>query len=207
MSIYEYVDPTGDEMERLFWSLVPLIAEQADVTEADAFMHIKRNWTDRIKALKGYSGIDYKDDGRAAAWRVRLMIWRVGHEGQEDLFADSDAGARFDQHDVAPGQTIIYGLPNVAAWVRELADMAHPGAVLDGMSEHTLANKIKSLRVALSNSGGRSTWRIRYSVTAPAAAEIETLTNVLKAGRERGPASSRFMANVYVQREESPRGK
>lgn len=207
MSIYSFVDPTGDEMERLFWSLVPLIAEQASVTEADAFLHIKRNWADRLKGLKGYAGIDYKDDGRAAAWRVRLMIWRLGDQGQEDLFADSDAGARFTQHDVDPGQTIIYGLPGVADWVRELTDSAHPGAVLDGLDQGTLTHKVKSLRVALSNSGGRSTWRIRYTATTQPPADAAPGSNILKAARGRGPASQRYMASVYVQREESPRGK
>jgi hypothetical protein len=200
MSVYEYIDPTSDEMARLFWSLAPVVAGQAKITEPDVFRLMQRAWLDKLKALKPHHAIDYGGDGRTALWRVRLMIWRIGPEGQEDLFADSDDGARFAQHGTAPGSTVLSGLPTVAGWVRELCTGAHPGATLDGLDEHVLANKIKSLRVALSNSGGNSIWRVRYTVTPPAA---EPSSNPLKS---LSTPPQRFLASVHVQREESARG-
>lgn len=208
MTIYQYTDPAAEEMLALFWSLVPVIAEQAGVTEADAVFHIRRAWADKLKALKFTEGIDYKDDGRSAAWRVRLMIWRLGERGQEELYADSDAGAQFDQYNAAPGSTVIYGLPAVAEWVRELCTQAHaPGSLLDGLDQGTLGTKIKSLRVALSNAGGRSTWRLRYTVAPPRTDAAPVSANALRDVARHAPTSQRFMATVDVQREESPRGK
>lgn len=208
LTIYAVTDAATTELDRLFWSLIPAIVQEANVTEADAVFHLRRAWVDHLKALKFSQGIDYRDDGRAAAWRVRLMLWRQGPQGQEDLVADSDPGARFDQYDVDPGQTILYGLPAVAAWVLELCTSAHPpGSSFDGLDAGTLAHKTKSLRVALSNSGGRSVWRIRYGVTPPAQ-QGEGAQSTLKAMlAQQGAAPQRFMAQVLVQREESPRHK
>lgn len=203
MSIYEYVDPTTAELDKLFWSLVPLIAEQAGVSEADALYHLRRTWADRIKTYKGYEAIDFRDDGRAAVWRVRLTIW--GGEGYQSQFADTDDGRPLD-HD---GATLLHGLPAVAEWVRELCAQAHPACSLDGLSEATLAGKIKSLRVSLSNQGGSCIWRIRYTVTPPEApanaAAAAPGVNLLKLARPKAAQLQHFLAHVRVTREESPR--
>lgn len=202
MSIYQFTDPTAEEMTRLFWSLVPVVAEQAAVTPEDAVTHMRRAWADALKAIRTHQGIDYRDDGRAALWRVRLMLWRSGPQGQQDLFGDSDSGARYDQYDVAPGLTTLRGLSAVADWARELCAQAHPHATIEGLSAEALALKIKSLRVALSNAGGRATWRLRYTATPIADTTAAPPTNALK--RPASGAPQHFMAVVYVQREESP---
>lgn len=210
MAIYEYVDPTAVELKNLFWSLVPVVAEQAGVTEEDAVFHMRRLWVDEIKAIKITHGVDYREDGRAAAWRVRLMLWRIGPQGQRDLHADSDLGSRFDRNGPAPGQTVIYGLPAVAEWVNELCTAAHSAdSVIEGISVETLLRKIRSLRVALSNAGGEAMWRVRYDViTAPLSEQAPAHANPLRAISEaREPGSQHFEAHVYVMREESPRHK
>lgn len=204
MSIYEVVDPTTAELERLFWSLVPVVAEQAQVTQADAVFHLRRAWSDRLKGFRTYESVDFRDDGRAAAWRVRLTIWTGPDNGS--LVADTDDGRPSE----ADGTTILYGLSAVADWVRELTAQAHPGCVLDGLSEATLATKIKSLRVALSNQGGASIWRLRYAATpavVEAAPAVQTGpgVNLLKAARQLTPRVETFLAHVRVSREESPR--
>lgn len=216
MTIYEVTDPTATEMERLFWSLVPVVAEQAKVTEADAIYHMRRAWGDRVKAIRTHQAVDFRDDGRSAAWRVRLIVLRVGPEGQEEIWADSDAGARFDDRQIAPGSTVVYGLPAVADWVRELVMQCHAGETLDGIGADALTNKIKSLRVALSNAGGETVWRIRYTVTPPVVAAPVVPdglaprpegVSLLRSARQSAAKLQHFRANVYVQREESPRGK
>lgn len=217
MSVYQYIDPTADEAEGLFWSLVPVVAEQAGITHADAFYHIQRTWVDRLKGMKPHHAIDHAPDGRSAIWRVRLMIWRTGPEGQEELHADSDPELAFSPDNVAAGSTLINGLPTVATWVRELAIQAHPHGILEGLEAQVLAHKIKSLRVALSNQGGDCVWRLRYTVTPEAAPEAPRPAGAGLVRREPGVSllkttaqASRpqhFRANVYVQREESPRGK
>lgn len=210
MSIYEYVDPTADEATALFWSLVPVVAEQAGVTAEDAVFHMRRAWADRLKAIRTHQGIDFRDDGRAAAWRVRLTIWRIrGTDDQQECVADTDPQLPFERD----GATIIYGLGAVSAWVRELCAQAHPTSTLEGLSEATLANKLKSLRVALSTQHGSCIWRLRYSA-APIAA-----TPSIPAEAGAGPVNrlkelpahahrlDHLMAHVRVTREESPRFK
>lgn len=209
MTIYQYTDSAAEEVMRTFWSLVPVIAEQAAISQADVVLHLRRACADRIKAVKLTEGVDYSDDGRAVPWRVRLMLWRIGPQGQEDLIADSDPDAQFTQYDVAPGSTLIQGLPAVAVWVNELCVSAHPpGSVIEGLSVGILQHKIKSLRVSLSNSGGRSMWRIRYSVTPPAQlANAPASSNPLRDIARSGPALQHYRADVQVMREESPRHK
>lgn len=206
MSIYEHVDPTTTELESAFWSAVHAVAESAGVTVPDAHYHVQRAWTDRLKKLKPHEAVDYRDDGRAAAWRVRLMLWRIGPQGQEDLVADSDPGAAYSQHHTDPGQTILYGLPAVAAWVLDLCTMYHGGATLDGIDLASLLHKTKSLRVALSNSGGHSSWRIRYTATSKPRQTDNTSHNALR-DLARSETSQRYMVTVSVLREESPRTK
>lgn len=205
MAIYEYVDPTVVELKRLLWSTVTLVAEQAAVTEADALYQVRRKWMDELKAIKVSEAIDYRDDGRAATWRVRLMVWRKGPQGQADLHADSDAGARFDQYNVDPGATLIHGLPAVADWVLDLCGQAHPGATLEGLDKAILTSKTKSLRVALSNSRGHSVWRINYIARTAARVEPGVSSNILRAHVDSLPTSQGYLATVYVEREESPR--
>lgn len=219
MSIYQFTDPTADEVESLFWSLVPVVAEQARVTEADAFHHMQRVWLDRIKGIKPHHAIDHAPDGRSAIWRVRLMIWRTGPEGQEELHADSDPEATFNTSAVAPGSTLLNGLPTVVSWVRELATQAHPHGILEGLEEQVLLHKVRSLRVSLSNQGGECVWRLRYTVRpevveAPPATPAQPGALVPRVGGEnrlrvaaQASRPQHFRANVYVQREESPRGK
>lgn len=198
MSIYAYVDPTADQGEALFWSLVEVVAAQAGVTEGDAFMHMRRAWSDRFKDLKPHHAIDHQGDGRSAIWRVRLSIW-AGPAG-DSLWADTDDGRQLDQE----GATLLAGLPAVSAWVREMCSQAHPGATLQGLEEITLASKIKSLRVSLSNQGGACIWRLRYIVTPPEPPAVAVGGNRLKSvAPSREP--QRFMAHVRISREESPR--
>lgn len=204
MSIYEIVDSTTAELEKLFWSLVPVVAEQAQVTQADAVYHLRRLWADTLKGFRTYESVDFRDDGRAAAWRVRLTIW--SGPDYANLHADTDDGRPLDND----GTTILYGLSAVADWVRDLCAQAHPGCTLDGLSEATLSTKIKSLRVALSNQGGASIWRLRYTVTAAAAPEAPAIksgpgVNLLKAIRQSTPRTEYFLAHVRVTREEAPR--
>jgi|SRR5579859_2233553 len=204
MSIYEIVDPTTVELEKLFWSLVPVVAEQAEVTQADAIFHLRRAWGDKLKSFRTYEAVDFRDDGRAAAWRVRLTIW--AGQDHASLYADTDDARPLDQD----GSTILYGLSAVASWVRELCISAHPNATLDGLSEATLATKIKSLRVALSNQGGACIWRLRYTATpaapeAPQPGQAGPGVNLLKTARASTPRVEHMLAHVRVTREESPR--
>lgn len=198
MSIYQYVDPTADQAEELFWSLVSVVAEQAGVTDADAFHHTRRVWVDRLKALKPHHAIDHPGDGRSAIWRVRLTVW--GGPDKDTQMGDSDSGRPFEQD----GATLLSGLGAVAAWVRELVPQLHPGYTLDGLEEAVLANKLKSLRVALSNASGSAIWRLRY-IASPPAAPLEHTPGSLRgiAAHRGGPQA--FLAHVRITREESPR--
>lgn len=202
MSVYQYVDPTAAQAEELFWSLVPVVAEQAGITEGDAFRLMQRAWSDAVKGLKPHHAVDHMGDGRSAAWRVRLTIWTG--ETYANQFADTDDGRPLDQD----GATILMGLPAVSAWVRELCAQAHPGCTLEGLSEHALAGKLKSLRVSLSNQGGSCIWRLRYVATPPERAEPEADAS---AGpmrlRARPQRQLHCMAHVRVTREESPRDR
>lgn len=207
MSVYDYIDRTCGEMTALFWSLVPVVAGQAGITEADAQRLMQRGWLDTVKDIRPYHAIDYAGDGRSALWRVRLMIWRIGQGDQADLHADSDLGAPYNQHETAPGATLLAGLPTVGEWVREMCAQAHPGAELEGLEEATVANKVKSLRVALSNSGGLSVWRLRYTAKMPAQVAPAPSGNALRDAVALKPMSQRYLAAATVQREESPRGK
>lgn len=201
MSVYAYVDPTAEQATELFWSLVPVVSEQAGITEPDAFRLMRRAWLDVIQDIKPHHAIDHMGDGRSAIWRVRLTIW--GGEEYQSLLADTDDGRDLG----AEGVTLLNGLPAVSAWVRELTAQAHPGCTLDGLSEITLAGKIKSLRVALSNQGGTSIWRLRYAATPAVVdpAPVEAGTNLLKSARAAARGPQFFMAHVRVSREESPR--
>lgn len=201
MSVYQYIDPTAEQAAELFWSLVPVVSEQAGITEPDAFRLMQRAWLDALKEIKPHHAIDHMGDGRSAIWRVRLTIW--GGEGYQSLHADTDDGRDLG----AEGVTLLNGLPAVSAWVRELCAQAHPGCELEGLSEITLAGKIKSLRVSLSNQGGSCIWRLRYAVTAAAAepAPAAVGVNLLKSARAVAPRTQYFMAHVRVTREESPR--
>lgn len=210
MSIYEYVDPTARQMEELFMSLAPVVAEQACVPFEDAVYHMRRAWSDRLKAIKATHIVDFREDGRAAAWRVRLMIWKTDDlEQPSNLEADSDPGAAFNGASVAAGSTVIYGLPAVCDWARELITSCHaardPGGSIEGVSAPVLANKLRSLRVALSNSGGRSAWRLRYAVTTPRLERPEQATPSLQYLNGSRPSLQHFCAYVYVQREEAAR--
>lgn len=210
MSVYEYVDPTVQQMDSLFWSLLPVVAEQAGITPDDALYHMRRAWGDRLKAYKSHLAVDFRDDGRAAAWRVRMMIWKTDELDQPgERVADSDPAAAFNEQHIAPGSTIIMGLPAVADWARDLALSCHaardPGATIDGLEPAELTRKLKSLRVALSNSGGRSAWRLRYAVTTPRLERPEQATPSLQYLSGARPSLQHFCAYVYVQREEAAR--
>lgn len=198
MSLHDNIDGTLPELERAFWASTRIVAEQSAITVEDASRHMLRRWTAHLKDFRIHHAIDYADDGRAASWRVRLMLWRQGPQGQSDLAGDSDPGARFDQYAVEPGATVLFGLPAVATWALDLCTAAHPGATLDGLDAAIMARKLKSLRVALSNAGGESTWRLRYGVSRAA---VPDGANPL---RERGASTQQFMAAIHVKRETSP---
>lgn len=213
MSIYAHVDPTTRQMEELFWSLVPVVAEQTGVADTDAFAHMRRAWIEGLRELRISNAIDYRADGRAAAWRVRLIIWRTDQNEQaQDRIADSDPRGVFETYEIDPGSTIIYGLPAVADWALDLITACHAArdaaGTIEGLSASALASRIKSLRVALSKSGGKSVWRLRYSVSTPAAEPPERLPGAPPSLSYRAGAPSplqHFCAYVYVQREESTR--
>lgn len=199
MSVYQFVDPTADQAEDLFWSLVSVVAEQAGVTEGDAFMLMRRAWSDRIKALKPHHAVDHQGDGRSALWRVRMTIWTG--PGMDSLVADTDHPKPLDQD----GATVLCGLAQVGAWVRELAELAHPGRALEGLSAATLESKIKSLRVSLSNQGGACVWRLRYTVSPPAEPQpLQLVTGSLRGVAERSAGYfPHHMAHVRIAREEA----
>lgn len=203
MAIYEYVDALAEAVEREIWATIPIIAEQAGVTMPDALNAAKRVLLDRIKALKPAHGVDYRDDGRAALWRVRMQIW----EG-ESLFADTDEGPPSPEALNAQGKTLIYGLPEVARWALELIRTAHPDQALDGVDEATLLGKLRTVRVALSTQNGACAWRIRYAAWPEAAAQdsAERPTNLLKARAAQSPSPRHFMAMVRLSREERAPG-
>lgn len=203
MAIYDYVDALAEAVEREIWATVPTIAEQAGVTVPDALNAAKRVLLDRIKALKPAHGVDYRDDGRAALWRVRMQIW----EG-ESLFADTDDGPPSPEALNAQGKTLIYGLPEVARWALELIRTAHPDQALDGVDEATLLGKLRTVRVALSTQHGACAWRIRYAAW-PAAAAPDSAPrpgNLLKARAAQSPNPRHFMAMVRLSREERAPG-
>lgn len=202
MSIYEYADPAVDEVMRTFWSLVPVVAEQGKVTEADAVAAMRRELVDRAKALKLTHGVDYADDGRAALWRVRLTVWNG--LAYDNCIADTDP----ERPPTDEGATLIAGLPAVAAWARELIEQLHPGRELDGIAEHVLANKIKSLRVALSTQNGSCVWRLRYTVQPEkreAGAPLQRTPGSLRGVSRLANTPEHLMAIVRVSREEGSR--
>jgi hypothetical protein len=207
MAVYEYVEPTTAELDRLLWGLVPVVAEQAGITHADALTHLRRVWVDHLKSAKASDGADYAYDGRVASWRVRLIIWRTDqHDQPAERLADTDPRAEFSPSSIAPGETVLFGLPAVAAWSLDMITQAHPApATLEGVDAVTLAAKLKSLRVTLSKSGGKTVWRLRYSVATPRTERPDgppTLRHLAGSA----PALQHFCAYVYVQREERPRG-
>lgn len=209
MSIYPIVDAASDELLQAFHSLVPVVAEQAGVTEPDALYHLRRTLLDRLKALKLSDRIDARDDGRAATWRVRLQIWFAnGGEDQASCVADTDPDKPFELHNIAPGATLIAGLPNVARWTLDMIEQYHaaadPGCMLDGIGEGVLANKLKSVRVSLSNGGGTCVWRLRYAVRAPAeeSKPVQAVRGSLRGVRSRIAGLRNFRADVRIVREE-----
>lgn len=207
MAVYEYVEPTLTELDKLLWGLVPVVAEQAGITPSDALTHMRRVWVEHLKAAKASDGTDYTHDGRVASWRVRMVVWRTDqHEQPAERVADTDPRAEFSVHNIAPGSTVLFGLPAVAEWVLELIPQLHPAhAELQGLDAPVLAAKLKSLRVTLSKAGGRTVWRLRYSVATPRPERPDgppTLRHLAGSG----PALQHFCAYVYVQREERPRG-
>lgn len=105
-------------------------------------------------------------DGRTQRWRVRVRLYR---DGTEEPMADTDPELGPEK----PGTEIIAGLPAVAAFVSEIAQAFH-GMTLAGeeLSEHTLYNKLNSLRPTLSRRGGNAVWRLQYQVTGLAAMEL-----------------------------------
>lgn len=204
MSIFEYVDPAIDEVMRTFWSLAPVVAEQAAVTEADAITAMRRELSERARGLKLTHGVDYADDGRAALWRVRLTVWNgLAHD---NLLADSDPERPLN----SDGASLIAGLPAVASWARDLVAELHPGRELDGMAEHVLANKIKSLRVALSTQHGSCVWRLRYTVQPERGGDGAPVTRSpgsLRGVSRLSSGAEHLMAHVRISREESASGK
>lgn len=160
MPIYEHVDAATSEVMSSFWSAVTIVTEQAQITEVDALMHMKRSIIDRVRSAKPTELVDYTPDGRAALWRVRLMVWKGHSESDHELFADTDAPAHLD----SPGSTLIQGLPGVAEWVWSMLQVAHPDAVFQDLNLVTLKHKLRTLRVALSNQQGPCAWRHRYLI-------------------------------------------
>lgn len=210
MSIYPIVDAASDELLQAFHSLVPVVAEQAGVSEPDALYHLRRTLMDRLKGLKLSDRIDYKDDGRTATWRVRLQIWHAtGGEEQASCVADTDPDKSFELHNIAPGATLVSGIPGVARWALEMIEQYHassdPGCILDGMSEGVLASKIRSVRVSLSHGAGSCVWRLRYSVRAPAhddSTPSQPVPGSLRGVRSRLVGLRHFRADVRIVRED-----
>lgn len=196
MTIYETVDGATAEVMRAFWSAVTIVAEQAQVTEADAMMHMRRSVTDRVKAAKPTELVDYTPDGRSALWRVRLTIWTGNTADDQSLFADTDAPHPYER----PGSTLIQGLPGVAEWAWDLIQQAHPGAAFQDISGPIIKHKLRTLRVALSNQGGEVVWRLRY-VAEPAAGEPGQMQPGSLRGVRTSTAPRPFLAIVRVSQE------
>lgn len=163
MTFLTSLNTAADEVLNAFWHSVSVLSDDEELSEPEAFSHLRQAVLARIKAVKLTHGVDYVPDGRAARWRVRLTLWRGADPDTGDLHGDSDEGAPLSK----PGATLIHGLPAVAAWVWELIGLAHPGCVIEELSLAAVRHKLRTLRVALSNQGGACAWRLRYSVSEP----------------------------------------
>jgi hypothetical protein len=201
MAIYEHVDGATEEVMRAFWTAVSIVTEQAQVTEADALMHMRRSVADRLKAAKPAHAVDYQPDGRSALWRVRMTIWRGVQ--LDTLYADTDEGKPLEY----AGATLIQGLPAVALWAWELIGAAHPGRTISDLDQASVLHKLRSLRVALSNQDGACIWRLRYVVEPEAAPATGQPARGSLRGVGQGARGPEYhMAHIRVTREaEAPR--
>lgn len=130
------------------------------------------------------TGTRGETDGRTARWRCRFRIY--SDDDPDEPTADSDSELPPDRR----GETVIAGLPNVAAEVVALATVFHTAAVIAGLSREELERRLKGLRPTLSRRGGNATWRVPYS----------TLETYNERSRERG-----WLMRVDIVREtESP---
>lgn len=197
--IYAIVDGAAVDVMAAFWSAVAIVRDQASVMEADALQHMKRTIIAHVKAAKPSGLVDFKPDGRAATWRVRLTIWRGATASNLELVADTDAPAPYER----PGAELIQGLPAVAQWAWELIGQAHPGATIKDLSLATMTARLRTLRVALSNQGGEVVWRHRYiveprAVETPEPSERRSLRDVANAGTRQPEV---FLAIVRISQE------
>ena len=193
--VYAITDAAAVDVMAAFWNAVAIVRDQAGVLEADALQHMRRTITEHVKRAKPSQLVDYRADGRAALWRVRLTIWRGATEAQRELFADTDAPKRYED----PGSELIQGLPAVAQWAWDLITQAHAGSTIADLSLATMRARLGTLRVALSNQGGEVVWRHRY-IVAPAAAETSDAPRQLRdirAARRPEP----FLAIVRISQE------
>lgn len=201
MSIYEHVDGATEEVMRAFWTATAVLTEQAQVTEADALMHLKRSVTDRIKAAKPAHAIDYQPDGRSALWRVRMTIWSGVQ--LDTLYADTDDGRPLEH----AGATLIQGLPAVATWAWELIQQAHAPRAIADLDQASVLHKLRSLRVALSNQDGACVWRLRYVVLPDEGAAGGAVPGSLRGVGQRSRGPEYHLAHVRVSREAGTVGR
>lgn len=121
-------------------------------------------------------------DGRAGTWRVRLCLY---DQTSPDPVADTDP----DTTPGEPGAMCLRSLQSVGAWIVENATTYH-GAPCIGLDDATLARRLRSLRVQMSNRrDGTGTLRLHYSVTEPG-----------KFGAE--PTTAQMLARCEIVRED-----
>lgn len=96
-------------------------------------------------------------DGRTAKWRCRFRIYST--MDPDEPAADSDSELPPDR----PGETVIFGLPSVAAELVALAGAFHGRSVVKGLSRDELARRINALRPTLSRRRGNAVWRVPYT--------------------------------------------
>lgn len=211
-SLFAAVDTATEELIDAFWTLVHGVASDTKTPPADVLHYFKRTAIAQLRELKASHGIDRVDDGRAAFWRIRTRICDI----HDDCIADSDPERRFTPGEIAPGASVIAGLPSVAREVLAMIELCHaeldPGCAIEGVSEPILLSKLRSLRVALSNQGHNCVWRLRYIVRPPSetGGPVQqhpghgglsgATPHAFRAGARREPRH--FCAYVYVQREQ-----
>lgn len=203
--LLQLIDSGTDELESSFWALLTTIADEAQTPPLDVLHYFKRTAIERLRSLKAAHGVDRVDDGRAALWRIRILLWHTtAGADRASLVADSDPEQTYDANNVAPGSSVIAGLPAVAREVKALVEAYHagadPGWIPEGISEPTLQSKLRGLRVSLSNSGGQCVWRVRYTLTPPAGS-VEHTPGSLRGVRSGATQTRHYMAEVRVARE------
>lgn len=149
-----------DVMEHV-WAEVKSLKDLMNSTDAACYGAIRAALVSELKKAR-----PNVRDARTSAWRVRIMLHR-SDDAYAEIHADTDPNKPMDE----PGTTIIHGLPAVAEFVAEMAELAHPGRIVRGLDSATLAHSLLGFRPSLSRQGGDAIWRPRYTVQNAEASE------------------------------------